>query len=56
MEDYANDEPTPAQVQVLLKNQNRIEERIKGGVIAPDDEAEEDDEGALGTSIPGFPP
>jgi hypothetical protein len=51
LEDYNNDpETAPVQVQTLLKNQNRIKERINGGGAAPE---ESDDE--LGTNVPGFP-
>jgi hypothetical protein len=56
LENYNNDELTPAQVQILLKEQNRIEERIGGGMIAPGADNEDEDEEALGTSPPGFPP
>ena len=51
LEDYNNDALSPRQVQVLLKEQNRIEDRIEGGGVAPEDGEEE----ALGTEIPGFP-
>ncbi len=37
LEDYANGEPSPAQVKVLLDNQRRIKNRISRGGIAPDD-------------------
>ncbi len=56
LENYNNDELTPSQVQVLLKEQNRIEERIGGGMMAPGTDNEDEDGEALGTSPPGFPP
>ncbi len=53
LEDYANDEPTPSQVQAMLKDQSRIENRLEsGGTALPAG----DDEDALGTSIPGVAP
>ena len=56
LEDYMNEEPFPATVQTMLKEQNRIQDRLKGGVITPEPQQpkEKEDEGALGTNIPGF--
>lgn len=51
LEDYSNDEPRPDQVQALLRDQNRIRERINGGDAATEDEGED----VLGTDVPGFP-
>lgn len=53
LEDYANDEPTPSQVQAMLKDQNRVEGRLDGGGTT---QPVGDDEDALGTSIPGVRP
>ncbi len=53
LEDYANDEPTPSQVQAMLKDQNRVEGRLDGGGTT---QPMGDDEDALGTSIPGVRP
>jgi len=51
LEDYACEEPTIEMVKCMLDDQRRIQERINGGVIAPDE-----DEEALDTNTPGFPP
>jgi hypothetical protein len=51
LEDYSNDpQTTPEKVQALLRNQNRIKERINGGEASP---TAADDE--LGTEVPGLP-
>jgi hypothetical protein len=51
LEDYNNDKQTsPEQVQLMLRGQNRIKDRINGGEASP---AAEDDD--LGTEVPGFP-
>lgn len=53
LKDYNCDEPTVKMVQDMLDEQNRVEDRISGGVVAPDDN--EEDEEALETRTPGFP-
>lgn len=53
LEDYNNDDPTPSMVQEMLKDQNRIQERISGDTTAP--EKSKDDQ-ALDPNLPGMPP
>jgi hypothetical protein len=56
LEIYQNEEPLPPTVQTMLKEQNRIQERLKGGGVVPSEQPQqqEKEEGALGTNIPGF--
>jgi hypothetical protein len=58
LEDYQNEEPFPPTVQTMLKEQNRIQDRLKGGgVVAPEPSTkpqDKEEEGALSPNIPGF--
>lgn len=49
LEDYCNAEPSPKQVQTMLREQSRIKARIGG-----ESDITEDD-GGLATSVPGVP-
>ena len=52
LENYSCDEPSPEQIQEMLRDQNRVQQRNEGGVIAP----EQNDGGAPGPSNPGVAP
>ena len=52
LENYSCDEPSPEQIQEMLRDQNRVQQRNEGGGIAP----EQSDSGGQVPDNPGVAP
>lgn len=52
LENYSCDEPSPEQIQEMLREQNRVQQRNEGGGIVPD----QSETGLPGTSSPNLVP